>query len=254
MRCKKEIDGTLKDKEKQEMKNLNDKNTRQELVRRYLNAETTLEEERLLADLFTDTDVALSTEEEDVLLLLQMSDCMEQSIISEEKADEFDRLMPKGRHKSRFVSMPWIVSTTAAAVIIAFVFMTNRQNIDTPEDKPIAMVESETEKSDKKDEEKLLPPQHVDESVINTSHDKTSVKPKKGARRYKTHHTDTGMHINEMTQAANFQNKQVESYQLRPAGDATIVTMTSSDGISSFYIISANDDGNSYQVVPMIEL
>ena len=63
------------------MKNLNDKNTRQELVRRYLNAETTLEEERLLADFLTDTDAALSQEEEDVRLLLQMSDCMERSAI-----------------------------------------------------------------------------------------------------------------------------------------------------------------------------
>ena len=83
------------------MKNLNDKNTRQELVRRYLNAKTTLEEERLLADFLTDTDAALSQEEEDVRLLLQMSDCMEQSAISEEKTNEFDRLMQKGRNTCR---------------------------------------------------------------------------------------------------------------------------------------------------------
>ena len=31
-------------------------------------------------------------------------------------------------------------------------------------------------------------------------------------------------------------------------------TMTSSDGISTSYIICTNDDGNSYQVVPMIEM
>ena len=196
MRCKKENDGTLKDKEKQEMKNLNDKNTRQKLVVRYQNAETTLEEERLLAEFLTDTDDLLSTEEEDVRLLLQMSDCMEQPAISEEKADEFDRLMQKDRHKSSIVYMRWIVSSAAAAVIIAFVFMTNRQNIDIPED----------------------------------------------------------MHINEMTQAVNFQNEQVEFYQLRPAGDATIVTMTYSDGGSSSYVICASDDGSSYQIVPMIEM
>lgn len=254
MRCKKEIDGTLKDKEEQEMKNLNDKNTRQELVRRYLNAETTLEEERLLADFLADNTAALSTEEEDVLLLLQMSDHMEQPIISEEKADEFDRLMQKGRHKSKIVFLRWIVSSVAAAIIIAFVFMINSQHIDTPEDKPIAMVESKTEKSDKKDEEKFLPPQDEKERVINTSHDKPSVKPQMVARRNKTHHEDSKLRINEMTQAVNFQNEQVESYQLRPAGDATIVTMTSSDGISSSYIICTNGDGNSYQVVPMMEM
>ena len=236
------------------MKNLNDKNTRQELVRRYLNAETTLEEERLLADFLTDTDAALSQEEEDVRLLLQMSDCMERSAISEEKADEFDRLMQKGRNTSRIISLRWIVTSAAAAVIIAFVFMTSRLHIDTPTDKSIAMVKSETEKAEEKNEAKLLPPQSEDENVINTSLEKTSVKPKGASRRNKKQHTDTDLRINEMTQAVNFQNKQVEFYQLRPAGDATIVTMTSSDGISTSYIICTNDDGNSYQVVPMIEM
>ena len=236
------------------MKNLNDKNTRQELVRRYLNAETTLEEERLLADFLTDTDAALSQEEEDVRLLLQMSDCMERSAISEEKADEFDRLMQKGRNTSRIISLRWIVTSAAAAVIIAFVFMTSRLHIDTPTDKSIAMVKSETEKAEEKNEAKLLPPQSEDENVINTPLEKTSVKPKGASRRNKKQHTDTDLRINEMTQAVNFQNKQVESYQLQPAGDATIVTMTSSDGISSSYIICTNGDGNSYEVVPMMEM
>ena len=254
MRCKKEIDGTLKDKEEQEMKNLDDKNTRQELVRRYLNAETTLEEERLLADFLTDTDAALSQEEEDVRLLLQMSDCMEQSAISEEKANEFDRLMQRGRHKSWIVALHWIVTSAVAAVIIAFVFMTSRQHIDTPTDKSIAMVKSETEKADEKDEAQLLLPQSEDENVVNTSHDKTPVKPKKAPRRNRKHQIDKDLQIKEMTQAVNFQNEQVESYQLRPAGDATIITKTSSNGISSSYIICANDDGSSYQVVPMIEM
>lgn len=236
------------------MKNLNDKNTRQELVRRYLNAETTLEEERLLADFLTDTDAALSQEEEDVRLLLQMSDCMEQSAISEEKADEFDRLMQRDRHKSRIVTLRWIVTSAAAAVIIAFVYITSRQHMDTPTDKSIAMVKSEAEKADEKDGAQLLSQQNEDENVINTSHNKPSVKPKKASHRNKKHQVDTDLQIKEMTQAVNFQNEQVESYQLRPAGDATIITKTSSDGISSSYIICANDDGSSYQVVPMIEM
>lgn len=236
------------------MKNLIDKNTRQELVRRYLNAETTLEEERLLADFLTDTDATLSQEEEDVRLLLQMSDCMERSDISEEKADEFDRLMQRDRHKSRIVALRWVVTSAAAAVIMAFVFMTSRLHIDTPTDKSIAMVKSETEKADEKDETLLLLPQSENENVINTSHDKTSVKPKKASRRNKKHQVDTDLQIKEMTQVVNFQNEQVESYQLRPAGDATIVTMTSSDGISTSYIICTNDDGNGYQVVPMIDM
>ena len=93
MRCKKENDGTLKDRKEQKMINLNDEKIRQELVRRYLNAETTFEEERLLADFLSGTGIALSAEEEDVLLMLQTSNLIGWPEISEEKADEFDRLM-----------------------------------------------------------------------------------------------------------------------------------------------------------------
>ncbi|MBQ1611426.1 MAG: hypothetical protein II087_05960, partial [Muribaculaceae bacterium] len=70
---KKENDGTLKDREEQEMINLNDEKARQNLVRRYLNAETTLEEESMLADYISNTDMLLTAEEKDVLLLLQSS-------------------------------------------------------------------------------------------------------------------------------------------------------------------------------------
>ena len=56
------------------MKIFNDKNTHQELVRRYLNAETTLEEERLLADFLTDTDAALPQEEAALVEIVQRDD------------------------------------------------------------------------------------------------------------------------------------------------------------------------------------
>ena len=176
----------------------NDKKLRQELVRRYLNAETTLEEERLLADLLCDTDIALSAEEEDARLMLHPSDYIGQSEISAEKADEFDRLMagtPKKHGKA--ISPYWLIPTAAAA-IVAFV---------------------------------CLP--HGRKSEIGDEH------------------PGAGMSIMEMTKAANFQNEQVESYQLRPAGDATIVTKTCSDGTSSSYIICTSDEGNSCQIVPL---
>ena len=81
------------------MINLNDKKIRQELVRRYLNAETTLEEERLLADFLSNPNIVLSTEEENVLLLLQSSSLIGIADISSEKADEFDRLTQCGHSK-----------------------------------------------------------------------------------------------------------------------------------------------------------
>ena len=91
------------------MINLNDEKIRQELIRRYLNAETTLEEERLLADFLSDTNIALSTEEEDILLVLQTSNIIGRPEVSEEKAEEFDRLMQRESKKSKIVSLRWIV-------------------------------------------------------------------------------------------------------------------------------------------------
>lgn len=113
------------------MINLNDKKVRQELVWRYLNAETTLEEERLLADFLSDTDIPLSAEEEDVLLMLQTSSLIGRPEISEEKADEFDRLMQRVNKKSKIVALRWIVSAVAA--IICVVFFLPTQHTDNAE-------------------------------------------------------------------------------------------------------------------------
>jgi hypothetical protein len=62
---------------------------------------------------------------------------------------------------------------------------------------------------------------------------------------------DNAQRAKEMMKAANFQDEQVESYQLRPAGDVMIVTKTPKDGPSSSFIIHANDEGNSYRVMPI---
>ena len=122
------------------MINLNDKKIRQELVGRYLNAETTLEEERLLADFLGAPDIILSTEEEKVLLLLQSSNLIESADISSEKADEFDRLMQSGRssRKGKSVAIRWIISA-AAAVIIAVLLLPTLHVSRTKEKPEIAM-------------------------------------------------------------------------------------------------------------------
>ena len=48
------------------MTDMNDKAKRLELVQRFLNAETTIEEEQLLLEYYTHTEEKLSPEEEDV--------------------------------------------------------------------------------------------------------------------------------------------------------------------------------------------
>ena len=116
------------------MTNLIDKKERQELIRRYLKAETTLEEERLLADFLSGTDITLSTEEEDVLLMLQTSNLIGRPEISKEKADEFDRLMQRESKKSKIVALRWIVSAVAA--VICVVFFLPIHHTDNAEEKP----------------------------------------------------------------------------------------------------------------------
>ena len=121
------------------MIDLNNEKTRQQLVRQYLNAETTLEEERLLADILSDSDTALSTEEEDVLLLLQASRLIDQTDVTTEKADEFDRLMHKGRNKKgRLVAICW-VAPVAAAIVCALLLFPTVHTDRTKEKQEVAM-------------------------------------------------------------------------------------------------------------------
>lgn len=51
--------------------------------------------------------------------------------------------------------------------------------------------------------------------------------------------------------AVNFNFDQIDSYQLRPVGDATIVTKTTADGIKSTYIVAVMDDIGGYRLIPI---
>ena len=107
------------------MKDLNETTIRMQLVNRYLNAETTIEEEQMLRKYYAQTEEVLTPEENDVRLLIMSSARFAgEFALSEEKADEFDRLMAKKPAKR--VALYWIVSA-AAAIIIAFFLLTNKQ-------------------------------------------------------------------------------------------------------------------------------
>lgn len=237
------------------MINLNDEKIRQELVGRYLNAETTLEEERLLADFLSNADIALSAEEEDILLMLKASDFIGQTDISEEKAEEFDRLMvARPKQTGKTLSLYWLFPAAAAA-IIAFVFLMNGHESEIKEENPVAMIALDAIPSEEEAKEEIEAfPKGVNEDDIKAIHNHATNRPNKEACRHRRPQKNSGQRIADMTKAANFQDEQVESYQLRPAGDATIVTKTYSDGTSSSYIICASDDGDGYRVVPMIDM
>ncbi len=93
------------------MTDLNDKTLRKEMIRRYLNAETTIEEEQLLMDYFTHTKDRLTPEEEDVRLLLTATkdDSLHQPL-SQQKEEEFDRLMHWKSASMPLTCLWWLAS------------------------------------------------------------------------------------------------------------------------------------------------
>ena len=237
----------------------NHKNIQEDLVNRYLNADTTIEEEHLLADYLSKNKESLSQEEEDVYLLLQASvrdtDKFE---LSMEEAREFDRLMAAKPHlRKKKAPIYWIVST-AAAIICAFVILTGKQTGVSDQQAPVAIASiSKTDDTFEKEHDAVLQPtkgismnarQHTPTTkpVVkrkNKSKNRSVVKKKE--------EMNNDQRAREMMKAANFQNEQVESYQLRPVGDVMIVTKTPKDGPPSSFIIHANDEGNSYRVMPI---
>lgn len=114
------------------MTNLSDKTKRQELINRYLNAETTIEEERLLTDFFSQANEVLTAEEEDARLLLRVTSRLAGEFeLSEDKVNEFDQLTAKKQTKrARTISICWIASA-AAAVLWAFFFIPGKKDNET---------------------------------------------------------------------------------------------------------------------------
>ena len=228
------------------MTNLNDITKRRQLAEKYLNAETTIEEECMIHDFYSHAEEPLTLEDKDMQLLMDATDRLSSGfILSGEKAEEFDRLMAdKPERHGKTIPLYWLIPTAAAAVI-AFFLLTNSQEHQVIERNPVAMAVPEDIAPQKEE------PQKVSEDADNASHADAIPKPQKATHRRMRQKADAGVRIADMTEATNFQNEQVESYQLRPAGDVMIVTKTPKDGFSSSYIIYANDEGHSYRVMPI---
>ena len=76
------------------MSKLHDKRVRLLMVKRYLNAETSIDEERELSEFYTTTTEKLTSEEEDVRLLLQATSINDENFeLSKSNVAEFDRMM-----------------------------------------------------------------------------------------------------------------------------------------------------------------
>lgn len=99
------------------MKDLNDKALRQQFIQRYLDGETTMEEELALAHFYQHSDGNFSAEEEAVRqLVLATSHLADDFMPSAEKAEEFDRIMANDQQK-RIVLWPWLAAACVAAIL-----------------------------------------------------------------------------------------------------------------------------------------
>ena len=119
------------------MKELNDKALRQQLIQRYLDGETTIEEEQALARFYLLSDGNFSAEEEAVRqLVLATSHLAGDFTPSAEKAEEFDRIMTKTSRNRRIGLWPWLAAACAAAILVIFLAPPRSKEDNTPQQFP----------------------------------------------------------------------------------------------------------------------
>ncbi len=119
------------------MKNLNEKALRQQLIQRYLDGETTIEEEQALAHFYLHNHGAIPADEEDVCqLVLATSHLADDFMPSVEKVEEFDRIMAKTSRNRRIGLWPWLAAACAAAILVIFLAPPRSKEDNTPQQFP----------------------------------------------------------------------------------------------------------------------
>lgn len=116
------------------MTDLNDKKKRQDLMLRYLNAETTIEEEQFLQNCLEHSEEQLTPEEEDLQLIISSTRHVGDVELSDDKEAEFDKMMAgntcRKNHKTAFRFI-W-PSSMLIAVMLALFLMTKGSKHDAP--------------------------------------------------------------------------------------------------------------------------
>ena len=117
------------------MKDLNDKALRQQLIERYLDAETTPEEELALADFYRQSHEPLSADEEAVRQLVLVTARLDDGFtLSDEKVEEFDRIMVNTpQKKRRIVLWPWLAAACVVAIVAIILAPPKGADEDTSE-------------------------------------------------------------------------------------------------------------------------
>ena len=125
------------------MKDLNDKALRQQLIERYLDAETTPEEELAIANFYRQSHEALSADEEAVHQLVLAKAHLDSGFtLSDEKVEEFDRMMASVPPRKRRIALwPWLAAACVAA-IVAIILAPPRGDDGNTSEQPTAQTDS----------------------------------------------------------------------------------------------------------------
>ncbi len=223
------------------MNRLNDTTYRQELIKRYLNAETTLEEEEELRGFYrySDPSTTLSREEEDLRTLLDLDygDPSEYEI-SEAKAEEFDRIMAKQK-AVRLRKTIWRISSAAAAILVAsgIVFLTKyRATKESPYAESTAPDLVITDFGDCSNLAEIIDnlqvcepmgqPESLGETVMSEA-------------------------IMPDALEAILQKDEIETYDIKAAGDAALITLAYKNGSYNSYIAYHTEEEEALNLLPV---
>lgn len=247
------------------MNDLNNTETRRRLASRYIDADTTLTEERALRDFYAHTTEPLSDDERRVQALMT-SDALSTAgdmALSVAKAREFDNLM-SAKPVKKYKSYWWAAIGAAAAIVailLVFPYDNTQVKVASPgaasakiaaravaaDTAPAAAVSHTSDCIEVPQQGHELVTQSAQPATARAAATVNKAAPDSGAEVAET----VQQHIDDLLAVANLHGAQVASYRLQPRGEATVVTATMADGSLAAYMVSCDIDNGSIQLIPI---
>ena len=103
------------------MMDIRNKETRKVLIAKYLDAETSLAEERILVDYYLENK-DVDDDEQAIAQMIRMEN-LQVSLLSDEGVDEYDRTVNENKQKSKRIHLRWMAWAGGIAASIALFFM-----------------------------------------------------------------------------------------------------------------------------------
>ena len=215
------------------MTNLNDKTARLRLIERYLEAETSPVEERLLTEYYlANPECAEPDEREvrDLILALHLAKADEPFQMSEEKERLFDELMAfqPNRHRSRKRMLyASVVAIAAVLSAVCFLLLRPSRSIDGVEITQISEV--------------------ADGQVYTKSEIDAAIKSDNASRRQRQ-----VLDVCDFYQQAAILFPDCDQIKLEKKGNVILLTASQNDSTHRYYVISTADtSGTTYQMTQL---